>query len=932
MRHLRFLLFFLLMLPVPVYADPGTIATALGVSLFWGTVISVVGGALVSYGISLLANALFSKPRTVGSIGDLGRLLISNDKSTVAAIPVIYGRHKVGGYSVYEEIDDTYFYKVVIFCEGRVGSVEKVLIDGIFAENITADINVYTFVGTDDQSNINWTRIVHGLPITRFSDSAPGWTSNHRLRGCAGAAMIGKRTDVRYFPRIPTITGIIQGRRVYDPRTTTTDYSNNPALCIRDYYISTRFGAKISTSRLDESSWIAAANYFDEQVDYGGGNQSRFTLNMYVDTSKQVWDNIEDMCLACNSLPIRVNGKHGLLPLKPEATSFSFTDDNVVGGIQVERLGRRFKRNKITAQWINPSNDWQADIYTVSDATFKALDNDIELSHELQLAGVTNRYQVAHLCNIALRQSRLEEKISFQATHEALKVEIGDVVDLTHSLYGYNQKLLRVTSLSINPDGSIGVGAEEYDEDVYDVGPVTAEELEDTPSWGSPFEVDPPGTPSVSLSYSTNSAGFAVNVATLTWGISTSAQIAHYLIEYRESGDTDWIISGTSETTSFAVVDIAAGTYDFAVSAVNSIGTVSERATLSSFLIVDSTDIPDDVTNFRHEFTTNNMVVLKWDQNTDAYQGGGYRIKVSSATSGASWSDFPQLNITVGGRETTVTLGIIEGTYMIKAFNVGGTESENEATIQILIPDNDEWSAVTTVTESTQFTGTKSQVEVSTGTLMLSTDGSGNYYSTGNYTWAGTMNFGGTFACRLTRVSSGTISNTASNWDSFPLNIDEYNTILIDDMAGATTVDVRHFYGTTTESASTGPWGSYNPLQVTETVARQVRFQTTIQTSQVTETPNIQELSATAWMKRRVESNHNVSVSSSGGSITFTSPFYSTPTIQVFPFNGSAANYVTATTSQMSRTGFEVSYFTSSGGQTAGKISWAAYGIGKEVT
>ena len=897
-------------------------------------IVGAIVGTIVSAGLSLAANMLFSRQRQepFGSLSGLSREIISNKKSTVEYIPVVYGRHKVGGIQIFEEVSNTKLYLVFIFSEGPINSVETVLIDGVDATDSKFNglIDVYTFTGEDDQSVTGWNHILGSGAADFIAAGAPGWTANHRARGCSGVAMALSK-NARVFPRIPVVTAIIQGKLVYDPRDMNTKYSTNAGLCIRDYEINSRYGGKILSTRIDENSWQDAANFFDQTTDYGNGSQKRFELNGIVHTSQRVWDNIEDLMMACNSLPKRVNGKHGILPLKAETVSFNFNDDNVKGGIKTERLGRRFKKNKVNVSFINPDTNWQADLYTETNASFLAADNDDERTLELELLHVTDRFQSAYTGKIAMKQSRLEEKLRFLASHEALKVEVGDVVDLTHTLYGFSGKELRVTALTLEPDGNVGIQAEEYDADVYTVETVSAGSLGSSTTFDSPFEISPPGTPAVSQTFRKNSAGFVVNIVTLSWSAPASAQIAKYIVEYRLTGESTWIKASEPENTTVDIIDLVAGTYDFAVSAVNTIGRVSDRSTRNSVNIVNNTDTPADVTGFTHAFTSDNQIVLRWAANEDVKQGGGFRIKVSNNTSGAAWSDFPQINVLIDGRETTATLGLIEGTYMIKAENLAGVQSENHQSIEILVPDNDEWVAVSTVTESTAYSGTHTNTEESTGTLTLSASSSGGFFTSGTYDYANQIDLNGTFASRLTRVSSGTLSNTAANWDSFPGNIDDYTNVLIDDMAGRSTVDVRHYFATSTQS-STGPFGTFHELQTAETVGRYLKFQTTIDTEANTENTNIQELAATAWMKRRAESASNVSVSSSGGSVTFNAPFYDAPNIQVFPFNGSAGQFVTASTSQITRTGFDVGYFSSSGGPTAGKVSWAAFGYGKEIT
>ena len=948
---------------------PGVVEAILFVVGFAvGLTAAVVVASAVPAGIALAANSLFSKKEGSkakraavsggggASVSELSREIIENKKSTVEYIPVVYGRHKVGGIQVFEEVSNDYLYLVVVFCEGPINSIETVYIDGVdvLDSRFSGLVEVYEFFGTDDQSVTEWFHYFGtGAAPNFIASGAPGWTANHRLLGCAGVALrLTKNTDI--FPRIPIITGIVLGRKVYDPRDLTTKYTTNPALCIRDYYLNTRFGARIPVSRIDESSFTDAANYFEQTTDYGNGSQSRFVLNGIVNTSVRVWDNIEDLMLACNSLPKRVNGKHGILPLKSETVAFAFTDDNVVGGIRVDRLGKRFKKNKVNLQFINPNTNWQADLYILADTTYKTQDNEIDLVTEIDLPHVIDWYQASHLARIGLRQSRLEDKFSFIASHEALKVEVGDLVTLTHSLYGFSAKQMRVTSISLEPDGTVGIGAEEYDAEVYTVASANAPNLGSSTTFGSPFDIDPPGTPTVDQSFGVNSAGFVVNVVELSWSAPVSAQVARYIVEYRLSSDTAWIKAGEPQTKTFNITDVVAGTYDFAVSAVNTVGRVSTRATRSSIPITNNTDIPDDVTNFTHEFASDNQIVLKWDKNPDVTVGGGYRIRVSSNTTGASWADFPQLNILVPERETTVTLGRLQGTYMIKAETLAGVQSATPATIQVLLPDDDQWALVTSITESPTFGGVHTNTETSTNTLTLQATSSGGYYLTGTYetanatlwdsflsnmddyntvaidSWTGSsIELLGTFPIKVTRDSSGTLSNTAANWDSFTGNVDDYVTQNIDDLGGRSTLDVKHYLATSTQG-STGAFTDYQILQSLETVARYLKFKTTIQSSANTENCNISDLAWHVYMRRRNESNWNVSASSTGATVAFSAPFYAMPTIQAFPFNANASDRVTVTTSEAGRTGFSVYYYTSSGAATSGRFSWTAFGYGKE--
>lgn len=68
------------------------------------------------------------------------------------------------------------------------------------------------------------------------------WTSAHRQTGCA-KLYARLKFDMDLFPTgIPNLAAVVSGKKVFDPRTNATGYSNNPALCNRDYLINAQYG------------------------------------------------------------------------------------------------------------------------------------------------------------------------------------------------------------------------------------------------------------------------------------------------------------------------------------------------------------------------------------------------------------------------------------------------------------------------------------------------------------------------------------------------------------------------------------------------------------------------------------------------------------------------------------------------------------------
>ena len=70
---------------------------------------------------------------------------------------------------------------------------------------------------------------------------------------------------------VPLFTAKVQGKKLYDPRTSTTVYSANAALCIRDYLVSA-YGLD-NSGDTNDAYFQTAANTCDEDVTLSGSGQ-----------------------------------------------------------------------------------------------------------------------------------------------------------------------------------------------------------------------------------------------------------------------------------------------------------------------------------------------------------------------------------------------------------------------------------------------------------------------------------------------------------------------------------------------------------------------------------------------------------------------------------------------------------------------------------
>jgi hypothetical protein len=269
-------------------------------------------GALAMLDPALLASPLFDKvwvSLIVGGIsmeaGAIADALTQNrgigitTRQPASFRQVIYGEQRVPGVIVYSSTTGSSYdqYNFVIVIAGHeIDSILGLYLDGrkVYFEGSgggwaagpggvyfggTANSTSYTGPGGQQYNfgglvycearygNQEEGDVISGLtandPIWAASSSGSPW-----LGGCA-YVYLKVEYDAAMFPSLPEVRFTVRGKNnIYDPRTSTTGFTNNWALIVADVLTDTTFGlgdvGSVNTDQL-----IAAANVCDEQVELG---------------------------------------------------------------------------------------------------------------------------------------------------------------------------------------------------------------------------------------------------------------------------------------------------------------------------------------------------------------------------------------------------------------------------------------------------------------------------------------------------------------------------------------------------------------------------------------------------------------------------------------------------------------------------------------
>jgi len=128
-----------------------------------------------------------------------------------------------------------------------------------------------------------------------------------------------------------------------------------------------------------------------------------------------------------------------------------------------------------------------------------------------------------------LTRSRNQTRVTFAATPELFKTNVGDIVSLTYAGLGFNNKLFRIELLEIQPSGLLTVSMDEYF-DVYTWEVPPQEPLEKLANIPSAYAVLPP----TGLSFTDTDAS-ATGRPFISWTLPTDFPTHQFRVNVKDS-------------------------------------------------------------------------------------------------------------------------------------------------------------------------------------------------------------------------------------------------------------------------------------------------------------------------------------------------------------------------------------------------------------
>jgi len=783
-----------------VFTLYGAVAAGLAVSSVGGSFMAgfLQFGGLKLFGrmaLGLALNALTPKPKASGS----NRGYQVNTGGSALDHQIIYGKMRVGGAIVYDESTGTnnkLFHRVIAVAGHEVESFDKiylndevVTLDG--GGNVTAPSKYVKTTTTrtrveNSSGEYEWVyqASVKYLVRFKFHNGSPTqaadtdlvaesfkWTSEHKLSGIA-YMYVRLEHDADAFPNgMPTITAEVKGKKVYNPATSTTAWSDNPALCLRDYLTSS-YGLKEEDANIDDTLVNSAVTVCDTLVGspvsniqvggeykiktvgntdftlYGSANNNvgtvftatsvpdadsgdtgvveiaRYTCNGTFTTALTPYDLLSDLLTCMGGSLWYAQGKWRMKPAYWTSTVMDLDEDDFRSSIDVStRHSRRDNFNTVKGTFRGQESNFQVTDYPqVTDSAFVSADGGQESVADVDLPFTDNSIEARRIARISLESNRQQLTINAAFGLRTLGLQVGDNVRLTNTRFGWTNKEFQVLAWSFGlTDGldlQVNMTLRETAESVYDEVDDGIVYERDNTTLLSPFEV-----PNLGINISTELRkvkGKTLGVLLLdinnTDNILETAevQIRKSLVEFNEPDFTSVATMGAFVGTErVEIVAIEETLYDIRARATNSLGVPGEWNTISNYPVEALGAPPADVTNFDGNVVGSNLF-LSWTPVSDL-DLAHYVIRYSHLTSGAVYSEAENIAQVPVGSSTLALQNAGVGTYFIKAVDdttSGSNESENPAVFVVTSIGIGDLNVVATLTENPSFAGVKSNVVI----------------------------------------------------------------------------------------------------------------------------------------------------------------------------------------------------------------------------
>lgn len=531
--------------------------------------------AAVTLGAAFLLSALSQKKPTVANTN-----AVPNQQTVdpQANRKFVFGNTAAGNDVRYWEVYSTNGYdQVVVAATHKITSFDAMYVEGNLV-SFSGHAATGTFAGgLSFYSCLQGATGANGYGVTVGAGSLYG--ANGSSTGMATYLLKWNVTQQIFPNGVPTrIVEVIKGCPVYDPRkdgtnggtgshrpndNTTWEYTptdsngiaigRNNALQLLTYLLGwyntnpssgtkyLTFGRGVDPNDVDFANWIAAANTCEVEQYY---------TDFFGTTGDDHGTNEQYLKDGAQGMLLDNGGLWSYYPATDDTASIAvaFDENDIVSGVTWDpkaSISQQF--NQVGGSFIDPSTTslYQPQPYPdIEDATYLSQDNGIAKKQNLDFTSVINSTLAQKLARIYLNRSRLTGQFKATFTRKALKAVAWNCVTLTFSPLGWTNKLFRIQTMSINPQGGVDLVLNEENASAYTGGTINTYTSPTAGTAYDPRTSIPLGTLTFTTGSFTGANGTVSSVFAIFWTLPNPGVVAYIELYIA--------IHGTSNYTLFA--------------------------------------------------------------------------------------------------------------------------------------------------------------------------------------------------------------------------------------------------------------------------------------------------------------------------------------------------------------------------------------------
>jgi hypothetical protein len=886
--------------PVSIYIA-GTVLGLTGTAFYIAVGLSYVAIAMVT---SAALAALMPKPDTNPNNS---QGLLVNSRQPTAPAQFVYGTVRKGGEVTFIETtgsNNVVLHQIITLAAHEIEDITAIYVNDriINMSNETVTDSPYKRTRyVTYTSTVNGTTVTQQVEVTdyymkiyyhlgnqtsatdTFANSTQSLASTLHSETSVDSDFIGKGLAYLYCrleydkdafaDGVPTFTAVLKGKKVaktVNGVEQTPVFSNNSAWVMRDF-LKSSYG--FNDDAIDYASFEAAANICDDTTILSNGDP-QYTVDGVVNANQSYGDVLNSMVGTCGGSLFWGSGSwrlHAGAFITPTKT---LTLDDFRGPISLDtKVSMRDNFNAVRGTYVDALSGYiSSDYPQVNSSLFLSQDNGQETVLDLQLPFTTSSITAQRIAKQLLFRSREQLSLSAEFGMNAFDIEVGDFIKLRNERYGWstgNEKIFEVTSwkLAPNPDeGDIRISLSLRESSQAAFGFNASDELEIVSNNTTLTTYD--DVPSIGVTMSQEYREVNENVVNvLVANIVTDSieRLDSVIVKYRKTSDPDFksvgqsILIGDANTAGrFEIVGIDVPqiseppiNYTISVVPVNALGFRGDPV-ITTFNVTSDTTPPSSPSTLTHQLS-GGTIFFAWPAVSDL-DLSHYKLYYSSNSS-ANFGDSSTLSIVdkIARPATSVTYPALSGKFFVSSIDKTGNESTTASSSVITPSELPTLNTSQTHTESTSFSGSKTNLTVSGGKLFMtsysSANSSGTYvfdHNGNNYFDVGTsrtvrLSSSITVARKHLDAVNGEVNwdDIPNNWDTWPDNWDTWTDETANFNDFSVTIEARA--GITVSEMNNAPF----VIGSGEIVGRYIQFRATLANTQAKITPNISALSAT---------------------------------------------------------------------------------------